>query len=464
NNMPPSTTVQANAFESVGNPYASSIDLRKITKSKEVDEFVFVWDPKLSGAYGLGAFQTLSYDPANNNYYPTPGGGSYGSPSSPVNYLQSGQAFFVQTTGPAGTVSFTEAAKASISNAGTMYLRNGELATSPVNSAQLRSTLYGVNTNGSTFVTDGNLIQYKAGYSNKIDGMDARKNVNSSENFGIISGGKTLAIERRQSINKNDTIFYNLTGVVAQRYRMELLATGLSAYAVEGYVEDNYLKTRKPLNMEGTTTVDFSVTNDKGSYAPDRFRIVFKQAAPKVVPVTFVSVTGVQKNTDVQLDWKVQNEKAILQYEVEKSTDGVKFTKSATVAAANKGVGNYEWMDKGVNAGLYYYRIKTIGKDGGINYTAIVKVVVVFAPPSISIYPNPITDGIIHLQLVNQPAGRYGIRLMNPLGQTIVKKQVEHAGGNGTENVKWDYNLAHGVYQLEVLKPNGGVEVIKVMY
>ncbi len=462
NHQPAPTIVQANHFESIGNPYASSIDLRKITKSKEVDEFVFVWDPKLSGAYGLGAFQALSF--SNGNYYPTPGGGSYGDPSSPVNYLQSGQAFFVQTTSGIGTISFTESAKASISNSGTMYLRNGELATPSVNGAQLRSTLYGVNSNGSTFVTDGNLIQYKADYSNKIDGMDARKNPNSSENFAIISGGKTLAIERRSSIVETDTIFYNLTGVVVQRYRMELLASGLSAYGVEGYVEDSYFKTRKPLNMEGTTTVDFTVSNDKGSYAPDRFRVVFKQASPKVVPVTFVSVNGVQKNTDIQVDWKVQNETAILQYEVEKSTDGVRFTKSATVAGTNKGLANYEWMDKGVNAGLYYYRIKTIGKNGEINYTAVVKVVVVFAPPSISIYPNPITDGIIHLQLVNQPAGRYGIRLMNPLGQTIVKKQAEHAGGNGTENIKWDYNLAHGIYQLEIVTPNGGVEVIKVMY
>ena len=83
---------------------------------------------------------------------------------------------------------------------------------------------------------------------------------------------------------------------------------------------------------------------------------------------------------------------------------------------------------------------------------------------SINIYPNPITDGVIHLQLSNQPEGMYGIRLLNPLGQVIVSKQASHAGGNGTENIKWDYNLAHGVYQLEITKPNGEVSVIKVMY
>ena len=33
-----------------------------------------------------------------------------------------------------------------------------------------------------------------------------------------------------------------------------------------------------------------------------------------------------------------------------------------------------------------------------------------------------------------------------------------------TEDIKWDYHLAHGVYQLQVLKPDGKISVIKVMY
>ena len=84
--------------------------------------------------------------------------------------------------------------------------------------------------------------------------------------------------------------------------------------------------------------------------------------------------------------------------------------------------------------------------------------------PNISIYPNPITDGIIHVQLVNQPQGRYSFRLLNPLGQVLVSKQSEFAGGNGSENIQWNYNLAHGVYQLETTRPDGSVEVIRVLY
>ena len=71
---------------------------------------------------------------------------------------------------------------------------------------------------------------------------------------------------------------------------------------------------------------------------------------------------------------------------------------------------------------------------------------------------------MIHLQLVNQPEGKYGIRLFNKLGQVIISRQVIHTEGSSTELIKWDYNLAHGMYKLEVTKPDGSVKTINVMY
>jgi hypothetical protein len=65
---------------------------------------------------------------------------------------------------------------------------------------------------------------------------------------------------------------------------------------------------------------------------------------------------------------------------------------------------------------------------------------------------------------VNQPGGRYGIRLLNKLGQVIQSRQIEHAEGSSTELIKWDYKLAHGIYQLEVTRPDGSGKDINVLY
>ncbi len=93
--------------------------------------------------------------------------------------------------------------------------------------------------------------------------------------------------------------------------------------------------------------------------------------------------------------------------------------------------------------------------NGAISYTTIVKVSIADIRQEININPNPITDGQIHLQFINEPAGKYGLRLLNNLGQIIMQKQVTRTDADGTELIRWDFNLAHGMYKLEVTKPGG---------
>ena len=74
------------------NPYASPLDLRKIAQSLSV--FFYVWDPNRGGIYGLGAFQTLSWNNGTGNYDVVPGGSS-SYPGNIDNFIESGQAFLV---------------------------------------------------------------------------------------------------------------------------------------------------------------------------------------------------------------------------------------------------------------------------------------------------------------------------------------------------------------------------------
>lgn len=451
-NPPPASIIPKGKFESVGNPYASAIDLHQITNGGGVQDFFYVWDPKLSGSYGLGGFQTLSPG-QGGDYTATPGGGSYSGVS---NTIQSGQAFLVAASGASdGTISFNENSKV---NGSTLVLRGGISSGDRRELPSLRANLYGVA--DSAFLSDGNLIQYKEEFSNNIDAMDARKLNNSSENFGILSEGKILAIERRQNIQQADTIFYNLTGLRAQPYRIRFTASGLSVFGLQGFVEDTYLKSRTPLNMEGATEIDFTVSSNAGSQAFNRFRIVF--LAKKSAELPFISLKAHQQNADIVLEWKVKNGKDLHQFEVESSIDGIHFSK-AVILPAN--LGKYYWIDKKVPKGNHFYRIKFIDESGKILYSNVVKESVINREGIIRIYPNPIVNGTIQLQFVDQPQGKYVIRLLNPSGQLILNKQIELGfSGNYTENIQWNYQLAHGTYQLEITRPDGSEKVINVLY
>jgi hypothetical protein len=45
----------------------------------------------------------------------------------------------------------------------------------------------------------------------------------------------------------------------------------------------------------------------------------------------------------------------------------------------------------------------------------------------------------------------------------MVSKQIDHAEAGSTEVIKCDYNLAHGMYQPEVTKPDKNIN-ISVLY
>ena len=53
---------------------------------------------------------------------------------------------------------------------------------------------------------------------------------------------------------------------------------------------------------------------------------------------------------------------------------------------------------------------------------------------------------------------------MNQLGQIIISKQIVRMAGSSTETIQWDYNLSHGVYQLQIILPDGQMKMIKVLY
>src|SRR5690606_16151900 len=112
-NAPPAVAVPAGRFASVGNPYASPINLEYMRNNghfSQLDNNVVVWDPLLNGSYNLGGWQTLS---AINDYEPTAGGTAYYPSGVPAADIQSGQAFFVRSSGLPGSVTFSEQCKSS---------------------------------------------------------------------------------------------------------------------------------------------------------------------------------------------------------------------------------------------------------------------------------------------------------------------------------------------------------------
>ncbi len=246
--------VNATGFTPIPNPYPSAINFATITKNNVQNSF-YVWDPKMSGPDGVGAFVNVSFNGSTYDVTPTP--------ASPISqYIQSHQSFLVRSTGAAGSLVIKETDK---STGGSDNVSR----TSGV-SQNLRVNLLVNNTDNTTSVADGVLSSYSTDFSNTVDDMDAVKMTNFNENLGIVRNGQTLTVERRSAISLSDTIFLKLWNTAQTSYHLQFDPSNFSSSAIAVYLVDNYQHTSTPVSMSSISDVDFTVTADAASAAVDR--------------------------------------------------------------------------------------------------------------------------------------------------------------------------------------------------
>ncbi len=435
--------IGAGLFAAVGNPYASAVDFTKLTKAS-LDDVYYLWDPYIGSLGGYVTFAGPLYTPTPQLSYTT------------NKFIESGQAFFVHSSGAAGSLSFTEPGK----------VDGSYLVTRPAGAAiQLRTNLYLVDANGRSLF-DGVLSDFDATYNYSVDGNDAIKLVNFGENLGIRRSNRILSVERMPELVKTDTIFYNLAQMRVQHYQFEFIADNINRPGLAAFLEDSYLAVKTAVGLSDTTRIDFNIINDPGSYAPDRFRLVFKELAP--VPVTFTSVRANRQVNNILVEWKVENELNIDHYEVEKSADGQHFTKvnSQPARGNNQGAAiQYSWLDTSPLDGANFYRIRSISIVSVSKLSQVVKVNMDKLPAEITVFPNPIgQDGMINLSLENEPAGNYQVSVMNGEGQTVLMKTLNHPGGNTLYSIKMEQTLAHGNYLVKVVGAGSINLALKIVY
>ncbi|KAA9034335.1 T9SS type A sorting domain-containing protein [Ginsengibacter hankyongi] len=338
------------------------------------------------------------------------------------------------------------------------------LAPTTTGLALFRLNLYALRPDNSGYLVDGTLTQYDSAYSNNIDGLDALKLFNPGENIGMVRGSYVLIGEKRHTIQGNDSIFFKMWNMRAITYQLVFVAYNLDQPGRMGLLQDNYLHTSAPLNLNDTTKINFSITSDPASKATDRFRVVFVTTSYSALPLIFTSVKAFEQNNSVNVTWNTANESHVKQYNVEKSSDGHNFITSTVIKANNSAVNAYHWTDVYPNEGNNFYRISSIDIDGKIQYTNTMKVYIRQLNSNIQVYPNPATSDNLKLKMINQPAGVYEITLMNSFGQSLITKSIQHKVGNDIENIDPLLSIPKGIYRLEIRMPSGERKVISVLF
>lgn len=322
---------------------------------------------------------------------------------------------------------------------------------------QLRANLYVVNADGTADLYDGNLTMYSRDNSNAIDGKDAVKMSNFGENFGLARGNTTLVIERRASIETTDTIFFKLWNTRPVTYKIEIWSTGLSYQGLRGFFEDAYLNSSTPLDLEGANSYTFTLTRDPASWASDRFKIIFSRLPAQVLPLPVAQIRAYERNNQVNINWSVDDQKNITQYEVQTSEDGRPFRTVATVAASPAGKLSYQWTGSFPAGHNDLYRISGTDVYRHIQYSVPVKLVNKSESPVITVFPNPVSGHTLHFHLSGGKSGIYLGRIINNYGQVLFLTKFPHEASGKIQMMQLPKTIRSGSYHLEVIDPDNKI-------
>jgi hypothetical protein len=185
-----------------------------------------------------------------------------------------------------------------------------------------------------------------------------------------------------------------------------------------------------------------------------------------VLPISLLSFTGQAEGGGVLLHWATAQEQNSSYFEVDRSADNQNYTAIGQVSAADNSTQttNYSFTDGSPLAGNNYYRLKMVDLDGSSVYSQVV--VVNFgssSQPSVDGYPNP-AHGSFTLLFRNMTPGRYGVSLLNAIGQTMQTTMVQVTDPvSDNEPINIDPGLASGAYFVRIVDQQSRATIVRII-
>ncbi|HNP18635.1 MAG TPA: T9SS type A sorting domain-containing protein, partial [Fulvivirga sp.] len=176
----------------------------------------------------------------------------------------------------------------------------------------------------------------------------------------------------------------------------------------------------------GQSSINFSdpgsiTVTGVSSFSPLTFGSESSSSNP--LPVELTSLEAFVTSNSVIIKWSTASEVNNDHFVIERSHDGLEFKKIGTIQGngSTTELNKYQFEDHSPIIGSSYYRLKQVDFDGKSQDSNLLSVN--FDQLKYSIFPNPITNGELNLQIVSGATGYGYLTLINALGQTAMTEE-----------------------------------------
>lgn len=167
-----------------------------------------------------------------------------------------------------------------------------------------------------------------------------------------------------------------------------------------------------------------------------------------LLPLSLTSFTGRKINQGILLNWNMEGEGAPLNFEIERSENGVSFQLIGVVTGTGNG-SSYSFTDISSPPGLIYYRIKMTDQQGRVSYSKSISLSGELK--GTRIYPTIVPNNTIYL--INDHSLAGAVLAINDMsGRSLARRQLGNlASGQTTSVYISDLKLQRGIYVVQLL-------------
>jgi hypothetical protein len=243
-----------NDYSFIGNPYWAPVNWETLA-TNNLSATYWIWDPTQAGTNNRGAY--VSYNSISHT----------GSAGAVNQYIQPGQAFFVQTTGSNPSLGFAETNKA---------ISSANLTTTFGSGPVLPRVMINLFLTNNTNSADGAVLVFDNSFSKTVGKEDAVKFNNLDENIAINNNNTILCIDARPLPVVKDTVQLSTYNLLSSAYTLKINTENFSNYTGDIVLLDNYNNQTYPVDNAGTiSVVPYTISADTLSKSKNRFQLVF---------------------------------------------------------------------------------------------------------------------------------------------------------------------------------------------